>query len=144
MRIVIVAAAALAAASCAAEDSAQVGNEAAAAAGNAVAPVAAPAVAAAPAPAKEGGPAAAASGGLDRAFLVGRWTETENCAEEAIEFRPDGSFVFPWGEEGQWTLEGSRLAMVGNPQTIDLEIVSPDELRATKATGNVRRWQRCA
>ena len=143
MRIMIVAAAALAAASCAAEDSTQVGNEAAAPAGNAVAPVAAPAAADAPAPAAEGGPAAA-SGGLDRAFLVGRWTETENCAEEAIEFRPDGSFVFPWGEEGQWTLEGSRLAMVGNPQTIDLEFVSPDELRATKATGNVRRWQRCA
>jgi hypothetical protein len=89
-----------------------------------------------------GNQAAAAAGGLDRAFIVGRWTETDNC-EETVEFRADGTMLMPWGEEARWELTGNTLTMVGNPQAITLRVTGPAAMEATKATGTVRQWRRC-
>lgn len=101
-----------------------------------------PANAVAPAPAPAANISAEQGTALAAAFLVGRWTETDNC-EETLEFRGDGSFVFPWGEEARWELRDDVLAMVGNPQTIRLRVTGPDTLEATKASGTVRQWRRC-
>ena len=104
--------------------------------------VAQPANAAAPAAAPATNASAGEGAALEPSFLVGRWTETDNC-QETVEFRADGSFVFPWGEEARWELRGDVLAMVGNPQTIRLRVTGPDTMEATKASGNVRQWRRC-
>lgn len=101
---------------------------------------------AAPAPAADvnGAMAAAPSDGtLNAAFLAGRWTEDDACDVDAMEFRADGTMVFPWGDTGRWTLDGDTLAMVGNPMTIRLEMISPNEMRANKSSGSVRTWTRC-
>jgi hypothetical protein len=65
------------------------------------------------APKADNAAAAATSDTLDRTFLVGRWSETGDCAD-ATEFRADGSFVFPWGTGGTWQLEGDRLTLSTN------------------------------
>ncbi len=84
----------------------------------------------------------AAAGGLDRGFIVGRWTETDNC-DETVEFRADGTMLMPWGEEARWELSGNTLTMVGNPQTIRLRVTGAATMEATKVTGTVRQWRRC-
>ena len=85
-----------------------------AASGNeAAAPANAPAGAATPA-ATSANVATAGAGGstLDRAYMVGRWTDDGDCAAgSTTEFRADGSFLFPWGDTGQWTLAGDQLTL---------------------------------
>jgi hypothetical protein len=118
------------------DNEAAAANSAQPAAGNEAAP------AAANDPTPAAGSQAAAAGRLDRAFIVGRWTETDNC-EETVEFRGDGTMLLPWGEEARWELSGNRLTMVGNPQAITLRVTGPAAMEATKATGTVRQWRRC-
>ena len=102
---------------------------------NAAAPAAnvtAPADNAAAAAAEED--AAAAAGGavgdgtLSREYLVGRWTEMDDCAEGATEFRADGTFLFPWGDSGRWSLDGDRLTMSSNTDTLRLRVVDRNTL----------------
>ena len=54
--------------------------------------------------------AAGGSATLDRAYMVGRWTDDGDCTA-VTEFRADGSFLYPWGDTGQWTLSGDQLTL---------------------------------
>lgn len=75
----------------------------------------------------EGGgatPAAANGATLDRAFIVGRWTDTEDCGD-AIEFSQDGRFIAANGGTGLWNLEGDELTMSGSA-TATIRIVPVD------------------
>ena len=91
---------------------------------------------AAAAPAGEGGAA------LSREYLVGRWTEMDDCAEAATEFRADGSFVFPWGDTGRWTLTGNRLSLSSNTDALQLRAIDRDTLEVT-SPGRTYRSTRC-
>jgi len=101
------------------------------AAGNAAGDKDAPANAAAPAAdsgkLNEGGgatPAAAGGAALDRAFIVGRWTDNEDC-DNAIEFTQDGRFIAANGGTGLWNLDGDELTMSGG-ETATIRIVPID------------------
>jgi len=88
--------------------------------------------------------AAAGSGnaGLDRAFLVGRWTDDGDCSA-VTEFRADGNFLFPWGDTGQWTLSGDQLTLSGNTSAFTIRVIDRNTLERTAAGGTPHRATRC-
>jgi len=92
--------------------------------------------------AAENAAAPATSNTLDRTFLVGRWSETGDCAD-ATEFRADGSFVFPWGTGGTWQFEGDRLTLSTNTDSMRLTRISQDQLDAVSPGGSVHHNRRC-
>jgi hypothetical protein len=93
-------------------------------------------------PTADNAAAPATSGRLDHAYLVGRWSETEDCAD-ATEFRADGSFVLPWGDTGTWRLEGDRLTLSTNTGSVRLSRVNQNQLNAISPGGAVHRNKRC-
>ena len=127
-------------------------NEAANAAGNASGNEAAvPANASADADAKpaDAAPAnsaaAAPAGGsttLDRAYLVGRWTDDGDCSA-VTEFRADGSFLYPWGDTGQWTLNGDQLTLAGNTSPFTIRVIDANTLERRSTGGSPHRATRC-
>ena len=82
------------------------------------------------------------SGGLDRAYLVGRWSDDGDCSA-ATEFRADGTFLFPWGDTGQWTLAGDQLTLTGNTHPFTIRVIDANTLERTAAGGTPRRVTRC-
>ena len=86
--------------------------------------------------------APAPSGSLDRNYLVGRWSETGDCAD-ATEFRADGTFVFPWGDTGTWQLDGDRLTLSTNADAMRLTRVSQDQVDAVSPGGSTHHHRRC-
>ena len=62
---------------------------------------------------------------LDRTFIMGRWTDDNNC-DKAVEFTQDGRFVDANGGSGLWNLDGDWLTLTGN-QTTRLRIVPLDQ-----------------
>jgi hypothetical protein len=99
--------------------------------------------AAAPAPAlasRHGAPAVR----LDRGFLIGLWTDNDDCSE-VIEFTAEGRFIAANGGEGLWLLEGDRLTMSGSgTSTIRLIPVDRDTVTVVNADGSLGRSTRCA
>ena len=88
--------------------------------------------------------AAPAGGGatLDRTFLVGRWTDDGDCSA-VTEFRGDGSFLFPWGDTGQWTLNGDQLTLSGNSSPFRVRVIDRNTIERTGAGGSPHRATRC-
>ena len=88
--------------------------------------------------------AAPAGGGatLDRAFMVGRWTDDGDCSA-VTEFRGDGSFLFPWGDTGQWTLNGDQLTLSGNSSPFRVRVIDRNTIERTGAGGSPHRATRC-
>ena len=93
-------------------------------------------------PTADNAAAAATSDTLDRNYLVGRWSETGDCAD-ATEFRADGTFVFPWGDTGTWQLDGDRLTLSTNTDAMRLTRVSQDQVDAVSAGGSTDHHRRC-
>lgn len=93
----------------------------------------------------EGARATAASpSGEIRALLIGRWTDSGDCAS-ATEFRADGSFTSPVGA-GRWTLESEYLTLSGaGPDDAEVAIQEIDrrEMATISPTGRIGRWTRC-
>jgi hypothetical protein len=87
--------------------------------------------------------AAPAGGAVTPQFLVGRWTDNNDCTQ-TIQFRDDGSFVTPDGGQGYWTLNGDRLTFQGT-STVTAQIAAPnaDTIMLTHANGTVGRSTRC-
>ena len=86
----------------------------------------------------------AAAPGVTREFLLGRWTDNNNCAE-AVDFLADGRFVTTAGAEGRWTLVGNRLTFIGNSTvTAVLTATGRDAITLTHADGTVGHSTRCA
>jgi len=93
-----------------------------------------------------GGAVPASSSGavtLDRTFLLGRWTDDNDCSN-AIAFNQDGGFVAANGGTGLWNLEGDRLTLSGN-STGTLRVVAIDQNTITviHADGSLGRSTRC-
>jgi len=110
-------------------------------AGNAAAPSDQPVEAPANATAAAA-PPAGGSATLTRDYIVGRWTNTGDCAD-AIEFRGDGSMAGPFGEDARWELRGDQLFMVGNPDPLRIVVVDERTMTTTGPSGNQRRATRC-
>jgi membrane protein involved in colicin uptake len=98
-------------------------------------------------PAAAGGNAASTAaapftGEVTRHFLVGRWTDNNDCTS-TIEFRVDGRFVAPTGE-GLWVLDGERLTFQGG-RTISARVQAPDAntIMLIHDDGTVGRSTRC-
>jgi len=94
----------------------------------------------------EGGgatPAAATGAVLDRAFVVGRWTDNEDC-DNAIEFTRDGRFIAANGGAGLWNLDGDELTMSGSETaTIRIVPIDPNTITVINADGSLGRSTRC-
>jgi len=94
----------------------------------------------------EGGgaiPAGSSTIRLDRTFLLGRWTDDNDC-DNVIEFNQDGGFVAANGGTGLWNLDGDRLTLTGN-QTATLRVVPIDQntMTVVNADGSLGRSTRC-
>jgi hypothetical protein len=78
------------------------------------------------------------------AFLIGRWTDTGNCAN-AVDFHADGRFVTTAGAAGRWTLQGNILTFIGNSTvTARVRATSRDAITLTHTDGTVGSSTRCA
>jgi hypothetical protein len=62
---------------------------------------------------------------LDRAFMVGRWTDNGDCSN-ATEFGENGQFQIGSGASGPWSLAGDRLTLAGE-QTLTMQVVVVDQ-----------------
>lgn len=85
---------------------------------------------------------AGGSATLDHAYMVGRWTDDGDCTA-VTEFRADGSFLYPWGDTGQWTLAGDQLTLAGNPSPFTVRAIDRNTLERTGAGGTPHRATRC-
>lgn len=79
--------------------------------------------------------------------LVGRWSESPDCAS-GFEFRSDGTFTV--GEAGQagsgrWTLAGDRLTLTGGngSATVRLRQLDEQAMVAVDPEGRTARSIRC-
>lgn len=139
MRTTLAGAALLALAAC----NAPAGNNSSEA--NAAAPAGNQTVANEAAPAPAGNETAAAPAGsatLSREFIVGRWTETSDCAD-AMDFRADGSLHAPFGDAGRWELDGDKLINVGNPNQLTVRVIDQNTMETTNGSGRTTRVTRC-
>ena len=83
------------------------------------------------------------NGEVTAAFLVGRWTDTNDC-ENVVDFRPDGTFSTPGGGSGMWALNGDRLTFQGS-STVSARVAAPDAntIMLTHDNGTLGRSTRC-
>ena len=80
---------------------------------------------------------------VTHSFLIGRWTDNGDCANN-VEFFADGRFVTSGGAAGRWTLDGDRLSFVGN-STVSARVraTSRDAIVLTHADGSSGASTRC-
>ena len=95
-----------------------------------------------PAPAAVAGSGAAA---IDRAYMLGRWTDHDDDCDRAADFFADGRFVPASGPEGLWSLNGDRLSIVseGNTFTVQLVPIDRNTMTVVNADGSLGRSTRC-
>jgi hypothetical protein len=92
-----------------------------------------------------GGAIPASSSGvvLDRTYMMGRWTDDDDC-DKAIEFTQDGRFIAANGGTGLWNLDGDRLTMSGNgTATIRISPVDQNTITVINGDGSLSRSTRC-
>lgn len=137
MKILLSGVAAVALAAC----NAQTGNESA---GNNVSATNEAAPENAAGSANETAPASntSASAELSRDYIVGRWTESDDCAD-AMDFRADGTLHTPMGEGGRWELNGDQLVNVGNPRALTVTVIDANTMETSNPEGTRRRVTRC-
>ena len=82
------------------------------------------------------------SGEVTTAFLVGRWTDNNDCSN-VVEFSSDGTFTTPGGN-GMWALNGDRLTFHGS-STVSARVTAPDAntIMLTHDDGSLGRSTRC-
>jgi len=109
--------------------------------------------AAGPAFAQAGGEAGGAAGGIataaagvivvNRAYLVGLWTDDEDCAD-AVLFDADGRFTAADGAEGVWELDGDALTLTGRATlTVTIVPIDEDTIETVNPDGSHGRSIRC-
>lgn len=80
---------------------------------------------------------------LDRAYVIGRWTDDQDCSN-AVDFVEDGRFVASNGNEGLWLLVGDRLTMRGGSSlTLRIVPVDRDTMTVVNPDGALGRSTRC-
>jgi len=142
--ILVLAMAATALSACNGGATNETANASNAAAGNEAAAPANEAADAKPADAAPANAAATSSGSttLSNAYLVGRWTDDGDCTA-VTEFRADGSFLYPWGDTGHWTLAGDQLTLEGNTGAFTIRVIDANTIERTSAGGSAHRATRC-
>lgn len=80
---------------------------------------------------------------LDRAYIVGRWTDSDDCGN-AVAFGRDGRFVTSGNAAGQWVLRGDRLTLTGDSAlTLQIVVVDGDRMIVVNPDGALGRSTRC-
>lgn len=95
----------------------------------------------------QAGSGTAGSGGsavIDRAYMVGRWSDDDDC-DRAADFFADGRFVPAAGQEGLWNLNGDRLTIVAGGATHSVQLVPIDRnaMTVVNADGSLGQSTRC-
>lgn len=89
--------------------------------------------------------AAAPAGGdgtLSVAYMVGKWGDEGDCSA-VTEFRADGTFLYPWGDTGNWTLNGDQLTLEGNTSPHRIRVIDQNTIERTTGSGSTTRVTRC-
>ena len=86
---------------------------------------------------------AAAAPAVDRALMIGRWTDNGDCSV-ATDFAEDGQFRTSSGAGGQWTLAGDRLTLSGET-TLTVQVIAIDRntIELVNSDGSRGRSTRC-
>lgn len=82
---------------------------------------------------------------VDRAFLIGRWTDVRDC-NEAGQFTADGHYTNNAGRSAAWTLEGDQLTLTfegAEPRTVRVSAVDQNTLNVVNPDGSNGRSTRC-
>ena len=82
---------------------------------------------------------------VDRAFLIGRWTDAHDCHESG-QFTADGRYTNATGQTAAWTLEGDRLTLTfeGAPaRTLQVSAADQNTLNVVNPDGSAGRSTRC-
>ena len=82
---------------------------------------------------------------LDRAFLIGRWTDSRDC-EEAGEFAADGRYTNAAGVGAAWTLQSDQLTVTfagAAPRTLRVSALDQNTLNVVNPDGSIGRSTRC-
>lgn len=89
--------------------------------------------------------AGGAPSGIDRAYMIGRWSDDDDDCDRAADFFADGRFVPATGPEGLWSLSGDRLSIVsqGNTFTVQLVPIDRDSMTVVNADGSLGQSTRC-
>lgn len=87
--------------------------------------------------------AAPAAVQVDRAFMVGRWSDTGTCTD-ASALNRDGTFTATNGSRGYWHYQGGRLTLTGT-STLQLGIQALDrnKLKVINPDGSIGQSTRC-
>ena len=87
---------------------------------------------------------AGASQGVIDPRLVGRWSDSGDC-KDAVELRPDGTFMTQAQLVGRWQVEGNQLVFSGNGNEVRLRLdsVQPNRIVNTDASGHTGQTIRC-
>jgi hypothetical protein len=82
---------------------------------------------------------------VDRAFLIGRWTDARDC-DAAGEFAADGRYTNAAGVAATWALDGDRLTMTfggAAPRILRVSALDQNNLRVVNPDGQIGRSTRC-
>lgn len=82
---------------------------------------------------------------VDRAFLIGRWTDVRDCAE-AGQFTADGHYTNTAGRSAAWTLVGDQLTLTfegAEPRTVRVSAADQNTLNVVNPDGSNGRSTRC-
>lgn len=86
---------------------------------------------------------------LDRADLIGRWTNTDGNCSDFIEYLADGTMNPGDGTPGlRWSINGDTIRLTGYPngqsdRFLEVNSIGPRELRMTLSSGQRISMQRC-
>jgi hypothetical protein len=82
---------------------------------------------------------------VDRAFLIGRWTDARDC-NEAGQFTADGHYTNAAGRSAAWTLVGDQLTLTfegAAARTVRVSAVDQNTLNVVNPDGSTGRSTRC-
>lgn len=82
---------------------------------------------------------------VDRAFLIGRWTDGRDC-HEAGQFTADGHYTNSAGQNAAWTLVGDQLTLSfegATPRTLRVSAADQNTLNVVNPDGSTGRSTRC-
>jgi hypothetical protein len=82
---------------------------------------------------------------VDRAFLIGRWTDSRDC-DEAGAFAADGRYTNAAGVGATWTLDGDRLTVTfpgASPRALRVSALDQNTLNVVNPDGLIGRSTRC-
>ena len=82
---------------------------------------------------------------VDRAFLIGRWTDARDCRESG-QFTADGHYTNTAGQSAAWTLEGDQLTLTfqgAQPRTLRVSAADQNTLNVVNPDGSAGRSTRC-